>query len=140
MENTGLIWANGGDVTIAGGVTGAGNALISGVASLQFAAASSADTVFAADAASTLILGDSDLFTGVVSGFDGNDSFDFSDIDFAGASLDYVANADGTGGILTVSDGTDTAPIALPGDCDATSFHFAANASGGTLVGYELLV
>ena len=30
-------------------------------------------------------LGDSDLFTGVVSGFDGNDSFDFSDIDFAGA-------------------------------------------------------
>ena len=38
LLNTGLLWANGGDVTVHGAVTGAGDALISGTATLEFGA------------------------------------------------------------------------------------------------------
>lgn len=139
VENTGLIWANGGNVTITGAATGAGDALISGAASLEFAAASGADVAFALDAAGTLILGGE--FTGVVSGFDANDSFDFTAIDFgAGVTLDYAENIDGAGGLLTVSDGTDVVTVELAGLYDEANFHFVNDGAGGTLVTHDLLV
>ena len=37
IANSGLIWAYGGNITINGVVTGSGNALISGAATLEFA-------------------------------------------------------------------------------------------------------
>jgi hypothetical protein len=138
VENTGQIWANGGNVTIAGAVSGSGTALISGTASLEFGAASSANTTFAADAAGALILHDSFHFSGTVTGFDGNDRLDFHDISFAdGVTLNYAANQGGTGGTLSVSDGAHSALIALLGQYDAADFHSTADASGGTLVTYD---
>ena len=41
VANSGLIWANGGNITINGAVTGNGNAMISGTATLEFGSASS---------------------------------------------------------------------------------------------------
>ena len=138
IENTGLIWANGGNITIDGDVIGSGSAKISGTASLEFGSASSANTTLAADAAGSLILDDSFHFSGTVAGFDGNDYFDLADVLFAnGVTLDYAANQDGTGGTLSVSDGAHTASIALLGQYDAAGFQSAADSTSGTLVTYD---
>jgi hypothetical protein len=59
VDNPGNLWANGGNILVKGAVTGAGCALISGMATLEFGAASSANTTFDAGAAATLKLDDS---------------------------------------------------------------------------------
>jgi hypothetical protein len=138
VSNTGTLWADGGNIIVHGAVTGAGTALINGTATLEFGAASSAATIFALDAAGTLKLDDSFHFGGTVSGFDGNDRLDIADVQFATAlALNYAANADGTGGTLTVSDGTHTANITLLGHYDAAGFHQGADHSTGVLLTYS---
>jgi hypothetical protein len=60
---------------------------------------------------------------------------DLPDIAFgAHTTLAYTANAAGTGGTLTVSDGRHTAAIALLGNYMAGSFVAVADGHGGTLV------
>ena len=68
IVNSGLIWANGGHITINGAVTGSGSAIISGAATLELGAESSTNVTFGADAAGTLILRDPTGFTGTISG------------------------------------------------------------------------
>ena len=91
------------------------------------------------EAAGTLKLGNSDLFDGVVSGFNDNDVLDLTDIDFGvGPSVDYVANEQGTGGTLAVSDGVDWLKSNWLGQYDAAGFSALANADTGTLIEYVL--
>ena len=90
-----------------------------------------------ADAAGTLKLVDSDAFGGLLSGFDGNDLINLVDVDASVATLNYVSNLDGTGGVLTVSDGVDTANIAFSGQYTSSSFQFADDANGGTQITYN---
>ena len=123
VENSGLLWANGGNLTVTGSVTGDGAAKIDGTATMGFGAAVDQNITFDATASGTLKLNDADAFTGSVSGFDGNDQFDLSDIDFASAVLNYVENQAGTGGTLTVSDGVETAQINLIGHYSLEGFH-----------------
>ncbi len=86
----------------------------------------------------TLKLDDGDAFTGAISGFDGNDQLDLADIDFGLiATMTYAANQDGTGGTLTVSDGTDTANITLLGQYTADGFQAADDQHLGTLITYH---
>jgi hypothetical protein len=137
VENSGLLWANGGNLTVTGNVSGDGSATIDGIATMEFGAAVDQDITFDASASGTLKLDDADSFTGVISGFDGNDQLDFSDVDFgADLTLTYAANQEGTGGTLTVSDGTDTAHIDLVGQYSAVGFQTAADSGTGTLVTY----
>src|SRR5205823_11672614 len=56
VANSGQIWAYGGNITINGALSGSGSAMINGVATLEFGAASSNDVTFAANAAGTLTL------------------------------------------------------------------------------------
>ena len=98
VANSGLLWANGGNVTVAGAVNGSGSAVIDGVATLEFGAASSMQTTFGQDATGTLFVDNSLDFTGIVSGFGQDDHLDLSDIKFgAGVTHDYLANAEGAG-------------------------------------------
>jgi hypothetical protein len=55
ISNSGLIWADGGNITIEGAVTGPGGALISG-GSLEFFSASSINVTFAEGSFGTLVL------------------------------------------------------------------------------------
>ncbi len=87
-----------------------------------------------ATASGTLVVSHASYFSGTISGFDGNDHLLLNDISAATASLNYTANADGTGGVLTVSDGTHAANIVLQGQYDAAEFQYSANATGGTSV------
>ena len=84
------------------------------------------------------MLNDSAHFTGQISGFTGNtsisDVIDLKDINFAKAAETYTENSDGTGGTLTVSDGTDTAHINFSGGYVLGNFKFASDAQGGTLI------
>jgi hypothetical protein len=136
VENSGLVWAHGGNITINGSVTGSGSAMISGTATLGFGAASSADITFAADAAGTLILKDAADFTGTISGFSGNDHIDLTNISYPIASV-YNATYSSSTNITTlaITDGTNTDAINLVGNYTInTAWHFSGDGQDGTLL------
>ena len=115
LANNGLLWANGGNVTLDGDVSGRGSALISGNASLEIGGAFSEQIQFDDHASGTLKIDNSVDFHGILSGFGSHDSIDLGDILASTASLNYAENANSTGGTLTVNDGSHTANIALSG-------------------------
>ena len=136
IVNSGLIWANGGNITINGAVTGSGNAMISGAATLELGAESSANVSFGADAAGTLILRDPSGFTGTISGLSSTDHIDLANISYGIASLysiTYSLSTDIT--TLVITDGTITDAINLLGNYTInTAWHFSDDGHGGTIV------
>ena len=100
VSNSGLLWANGGNLTINGNIGGSGSVLIDGTATMEIGGSFNEDIRFDASAAGTLKLDHSADFNGVVFGFDGNDILDFADIAMGSATLSYAANAQDTGGTL----------------------------------------
>ncbi|MER9764237.1 Ig-like domain-containing protein, partial [Mesorhizobium sp. M0138] len=135
LANSGMIWANGGNIAINGQVTGDGDATIGDLSKLEFGAASSTDVTFAANAAGTLQLDDSFDFSGSIAGITNDDKVNLEDILFGtGTSAAYQADLDGTGGTLTVSDGTHNATLHLLGVYDAHSFTLADDGTGRTVV------
>ncbi|WP_448801316.1 Ig-like domain-containing protein [Burkholderia ambifaria] len=137
VNNTGNLWANNGNLTIHGDVTGAGSATISGGATLEFGGASAENTTFADGAAGTLKLDHSAGFTGTVSGFGAGDALDLTDVLFGDhTTLSFTANDTGTGGTLTVSDGAHTAQVALQGNLAGGSFQLSHDQGSGTVITY----
>src|SRR5207245_7731440 len=121
-----------------GNVSGNGTAQISGSATLEFGAASSAKVALDAAATGTIVLHDSFDFSGVVSGFNGDDHLDLLDVAFgAGTTASYVADQAGTGGILSVTDGVHTANITLLGQYEPASFQTKADKNTGTVTNYH---
>ena len=139
VDNTGTLLANGGNITIVGAVTGSGVAEIDGNATLAFGAASSVNVAFDEVGSGTLRLGDSFDFSGLVSGFASDDTLDFNDLAFMEGLSDvsFAASADGSGGTLTVTDGTQTASITLVGTYNADEFGLSKDADGSTLLTYH---
>ncbi len=137
VENSGLLWANGGNIAVHGSVTG-GTAVMDGTASIEFGAAASTNVTFDAGATGTLKLADSFDFSGIVSGFNQNDHIDLLDMAFgAGTTASYVENQAGTGGTLSVTDGAHTVNIALLGQYSADNFTVAADDTTGTLLSFR---
>ena len=147
ISNSGLIWANGGNITINGAVTGSGSAIISGGATLEFAAASSVNVTFAGDNFGTLVLDNPTAYTGQIFGFTGTSPQNSDLIDLKGIAFDadtswaYGDNAGSdTGGTLTVfetTNGTTTAVdsiIFANGDYTTANFILTSDGSGGTLI------
>jgi hypothetical protein len=136
IANSGLIWAHGGNITIDGAVTGSGHAMISGAGALGFGAASSADVIFAADAAGRLTLEHPAYFTGTISGFSSDDQIDLANINYATASLynvTYNASTDIT--TLVITDGTSANTLQFVGNYTVhTAWHVASDSHGGTLL------
>jgi Ca2+-binding RTX toxin-like protein len=137
LDNSGNLWANGGNIDINGNVTGSGMALISGTGILEFGADSSENVTFADDATGTLKLDDSRDFTGTIAGFDAGNTIDVGDIAFgSGMVVNYTANDAGTGGTLVVSDGTQNVQLSIVGNYTAAGL--AANQTGsGTIIAYS---
>ena len=136
LSNSGLLWANSGHLTVDGNVSGTGSALIDGNGAFEFGGAFGENVSFDANAAGTLKLDHSVDFSGMVSGFNSNDVLDLADIAAGSATLSYTANADGTGGTLTATDGTHTANVKLTGQYEAANFHASADTGMGTLIEY----
>ena len=138
LANSGLLWANGGDIRIRGEVTGTGSALIDGVATFEIGGAFSQNVTLDASASATLKIDHAVDFTGAVAGFDSNDVFDLADIAFGvNTTLAYAEDSQRTGGTLTVSDGSHIATLALFGQFEAAGFQGARDAETGTLVTYN---
>jgi hypothetical protein len=147
ISNSGLIWAYGGNITINGVVTGSGNALISGAATLEFAAASSVNVTFAGDNFGTLVLDNPIAYTGQIFGFTGTNPKNSDVIDLKGITFDadtswvYYDNAgSNTGGALTIVEtinGTTTAVDSITfanGDYTTANFKLTSDGHGGTLI------
>ncbi|ACL57511.1 DUF4347 domain-containing protein [Methylobacterium nodulans] len=139
LDNTGTVWAHGGNVTIEGAVTGSGTTVIDGNATVEFGTASSAH-VDLGQGDGTLKLDDSFHFNGSITGFGAGDQIDLADLLFGtGTSASYAANAQGTGGVLTVSDGVHTAALNLQGTYDAAAFKITEDSAGHAQVMYDPL-
>jgi hypothetical protein len=110
---------------------------LSGHASLELGGAFNEHILFDSTAEGTLVLDHSADFGGLLSGFDGNDTIDLADILGSTASVNYTENAQGTGGVLTVTDGAHTANIAFAGQYSTADFHLSSDASNHVLVQLE---
>ena len=136
VANSGLIWANGGNITINGAVTGSGSAMISGAATLELGAELSANVTFGADAAGTLILRDPTGFTGTISGLSSTDDIDLANMSYETASvygITYSSNTNIT--TLVITGGTNTDTISLLGNYTInTAWHLSDDGHGGTIV------
>ncbi|MEY2527684.1 MAG: hypothetical protein QOE73_2455, partial [Verrucomicrobiota bacterium] len=138
VVNTGVLWANGGNVALEGNVSGNGSALISGSATLEFAAASTANTAFASGSTGALVLDHGFDFSGIVSGMTASNHLDLLNFSFAkGTTLNYAANADGNGGVLSVTDGAHSANISLSGHFNPAGFQAGVDHGTGTLISYH---
>ncbi len=133
LLNTGSLAADGGDLTLKGAVTGAGVARISG-ATLDAQAAFSENVAFTGKSGA-LELAQSTGYSGSISGFShsGATSLDLDDIAFgATTKASYAGSA--SKGVLTVTDGTNTAHIKLLGDYVGATFTATSDGHGGTKV------
>src|ERR1700733_12062870 len=79
-----------------------------------------------------LEIDDSDAFTGQVAGLAGTDALDLADISY-GATTTATFSGNASGGTLTVTDGTNTANIALVGNYLSSNWDLSSNANGGTI-------
>ncbi|MDC7698454.1 type I secretion C-terminal target domain-containing protein, partial [Vogesella indigofera] len=138
LLNSGVLWANHGNVTVQGDVSGDGEAVISGAAvlALEGAVVQAQSVQFADDASGTLQLANATAFDGSISGFDAGNRLALLDVAFvANSQLHYLANDDGSGGRLTVSDGINSAQLALDGVYTASGMQ--AGATGGSELSYS---
>ncbi len=133
IDNTGVLEAAGGDLTVTGAVTGKGSATING-ATLAFGSSFTQNVTFGS-AGGALELAQSQGYFGKVRGFSltGGTSLDLTDIDFAGAD-EATFKGTTTSGVLTVTDGTHSAHIKLIGDYTGGTFVAADDGHGGVTI------
>jgi hypothetical protein len=91
-------------------------------------------TVTFASTTGTLKLDNSTSFAGTVAGMAGSDTLDLADINFATIGTPSFSGTS-TAGVLTVTDGSHTANIALLGSYIASTFTVSSDGHGGTFVG-----
>ena len=134
IDNTGVMGAIGDNLTVAGAVTGAGLVRVKN-GTADFSSSFAENVIFSKGTTGELGLADSVGYTGKIWGFSttGATSLDLGDIAFgAGTTASFSGN--GAGGVLTVTDGTNTAMIHLVGNFLSSTFTVASDGHGGTTV------
>jgi hypothetical protein len=120
-----------------------GTVAIDSNTTLSISGATTATVNFANNHGNTgeLVINKAADFTGTITGFTGDgtpsnsDLIDLKDINFGSLNKEnYIENGAGTGGTLTLSDGTRTASINFSGNYAFENFKFASDGHGGTLV------
>ncbi|HEV2155270.1 hypothetical protein [Bradyrhizobium sp.] len=92
------------------------------------------DVTFGGDSAK-LVLEQSSAFSGTIAGWQDGVELDLGDIAFGETTaLAYAANAENTGGTLTITNGTHTASLHLLGQYSAADFALAADGHGGSVI------
>ena len=119
---------------LAGAVGGAGSFSLSN-SNLQFDSSVSAGQTINETGANALTLEQAQKFAGTISGFGTGDTIDAANFLFSGITPpSFVENSGGTGGTLTLHDGSLTAHILLTGHYSNSSFTLAPDHGTGTLV------
>jgi hypothetical protein len=132
VTNNGTIQVNDSYLGISGSVNGAGAAIING-GNLEFGAdVSAGQTVTFSKSNGQLILQDAPQFAGTLAGFGLGENIDLMDINFNSVQFKftYTPNGGNTGGVLMVTDGTNTADINFVGSYSQSNFHAQADTSG----------
>ncbi|WP_414004181.1 VCBS domain-containing protein [Pseudomonas sp. S1Bt23] len=140
VENTGHLWANGGDLHLLADVTGNGSATIDGDASLTFAGAAHTSVAFHGEGAGSLVIAQAEAAGSLVGilGLESDDLLTFGDLAFgANTQLSYTANASGAGGLLTVDDGAHRAEVNLLGHYSVEDFQVTDGGEAGTQVSFH---
>lgn len=136
--NDGSVLAGSGTIEFQTAVTGSGSYKIEPGAVLQFdaAVAAGAGVDFAATTGGELLLEDSPGFAAAIHGFGGSDTdeIDLRDINFGAAGFRLSYSGSATQGVLTVTDGTDTARLTMFGDYKTADFKPSADGLGGTMI------
>jgi hypothetical protein len=138
IHNFGTVESKGGDLDIKGDVSGHGNLKIDGGSALRLEGSDTDNVTFLnkvglhdhADRPAALILDDAFEFKGAVSGFAHGDAIDLRDLHFNGGHISTSFSH----GVLTVSDGADTARIAFNGNYSSNSFNFSNDGHNGVLI------
>ena len=139
--DTGATITNSGTLEAAAGATlqvddpviGAGSATIGVGATVEFGAANSKSVTFNGPPG-TLILDHSSTFSGEIFNFTGDGSLSGSDkIDLLDINYNSVEDSYANG-VLTVTDGTDTANITFDGSYTLENFKLASDGNGGTII------
>jgi len=119
---------------LAGAVGGTGSFSLSN-ANLQFdSSVSSGQTITETDAPNALTLKQAQSFAATISGFGTGDTIDATNFLETATSYSFLENSMGTGGTLTLHDGSLTANILMMGDYSKSSFTLAPDSGTGTLV------
>ena len=93
----------------------------------------SAQPVIFTGTTGTLKLDEASAFTGSISGLAGSDAIDLADVSYgANTTATFLGNT--SGGTLTITNGTQTARIALQGDYLSSSWTVSNDGKGGTVV------
>ncbi len=125
---------------LAGAVDGAGSFSFfadfsNETANLQFdSSVSSGQTINEGSPGEKLTLKQAQSFAATISGFGTGDTIDAASFLLSGTTLNFVENSAGTGGTLTLHDGSLTAHILMTGDYSKSSFTLAPDGGTGTLV------
>ncbi|EJL96590.1 VCBS repeat-containing protein, partial [Pseudomonas sp. GM102] len=139
VDNSGHLWANGGDMRLLADVMGNGSATIDGDATLTFSGAAHGSVAFHGEGAGTLVIAQAEAAGSLVGilGLESDDMLTFGNIAFgANTQLSYSANASGAGGLLTVDDGTHRAEVNLLGRYTVEDFQ-VTDGEAGTQVSYN---
>jgi len=115
--------------------TAASNITLSGPQDYDVVGPSVDNIAFASGAAATLVLSNSQLFLGQISGLAAGDQIDLADLAYQGnTALAYTPPAPAGAGTLSVAEGTSTINLALLGNYMANSFVAESDGHGGTLI------
>jgi hypothetical protein len=131
--NNGSIYIQLDTEELAGAVGGKGSFSLNG-ANLRFDSSVSAGQTINESGANGLILEQAQSFAGTVSGFGPGGTIDATNFLLSGTTFNFVENSGGTGGTLTLQDGSLTANIHLTGSYAKSDFALAPDHGTGTLV------
>ena len=99
---------------LAGAVGGKGSFSLNG-ANLRFDSSVSAEQTINESGADGLTLKQAQNFAATITGFGSGDTIDAANFLLSGTTFDFVENSGGTGGTLTLTDGSLTANIQMSG-------------------------
>ncbi len=133
LTNNGSISITTDTETLAGAVGGTGSFSLS-TANLQFDSSVSAGQTIKESGADELTLKQAQNFHATISGFGTYDTIDATNFVKTATSYNFVENSGGTGGTLTLTDGSLIANILLTGSYSKSSFNLAPDSGTGTLV------
>ncbi|WP_454867753.1 beta strand repeat-containing protein [Pseudomonas farris] len=140
VDNSGHLWANGGDMRLLADVMGNGSATIDGDATLTFSGAAHGSVAFHGEGAGTLVIAQAEAAGSLVGilGLESDDMLTFGDLAFgANTQLTYSTNASGAGGLLTVDDGVHRAEVNLLGHYTVDDFQATDGGEAGTQISYN---
>ena len=114
--------------------TGPAAITVSGTAEAEIFGASGQNAVFASGADGTLKLDAAQSYTGAVSGFTAGDTLDLASLAFGPNMTVGYSPSSASSGVLSVSNGAQSANIALLGNYLASSFTLGSDGHGGTAI------